>query len=159
MIPATAGSGANQDEIWALLPQPLISQGNGFVANRDTSSVQVNQTILATNNGKQLQQYTNLRRSYKFAVTFSLTSGTSGSGGGGSGGGDTGGGGTGGGTGVTFYQDANFAGASWTVGVGSYPIASLNASPVGNDNISSINIPAGYSVCLLYTSPSPRDRG
>ena len=157
VIPASSGSGANQDEIWALLPQPLISQGNGFVANRDTPSVQVNQTILATNNGKQLQQYTNLRRSYKFAVTFGLAS-TSGSGGGG-----TGGGGSGGGSGVTFYEDAHFAGASWSIGVGSYPIAALSASPVGNDSISSINIPAGYSVkacehgnfngtCNTYTS-------
>ena len=147
VIPATAGGGANQDEIWALLPDPLITQGSGFVANRDTASVQVNQTILATNNGKQVQQFTNLRRSYKFAVTFGHDIGNSGT--------------TGGSSGVTFYENGNFAGASWTVGVGSYP--NIIATPVGSDNISSIDIPAGFSVlacentnfggvCNTYTS-------
>ena len=77
VIPAEAGSGANQDEIWALLPAPLINQTTGFLANRDTTSVELNQTILATNAGKNLNQFTNLRRSYKFAIAFGLTDNSS----------------------------------------------------------------------------------
>ena len=72
VIPAEAGSGASQDEIWGLLPAPLILQSSDFQGNRDTASVAVNQTIQATNAGKQLNQFTGLRRSYKFAVTFGL---------------------------------------------------------------------------------------
>ena len=69
VIPATAGSGANQDEIWGYLPSPLISQGNGFVAGRDTAAIAVNQNPLQTNAGKALGQF-NLRRDYKVAITF-----------------------------------------------------------------------------------------
>jgi len=72
VIPAEAGRGNTQDEIFALLPNPLIAQANGFVQNRDSASVAINQKISSTNAGKALLEYTQLRRSYKFAVTFGL---------------------------------------------------------------------------------------
>ena len=72
VIPAEAGNGAEQDEIYALLPDPLVSQNTAFNPNMDSSSVALNEKITDTNAGKALREYTNLRRSYKFAVTFGL---------------------------------------------------------------------------------------
>ncbi|MEM7097841.1 MAG: PQQ-dependent sugar dehydrogenase [Pseudomonadota bacterium] len=72
VIPAEANGGGAQDAIWALLPAPLILQTTPFDPNRDTPVVQLNQSILAANNGRALNPYTNLRRSYKFAITFRL---------------------------------------------------------------------------------------
>ena len=73
VIPAEAGSGANQDEIWALLPVPLITQNNDFDPDVDAPLVVVNQNIATTNTGRDNGARTNLRRSYKFAMTFALT--------------------------------------------------------------------------------------
>ncbi|MEL6520407.1 MAG: DUF642 domain-containing protein [Pseudomonadota bacterium] len=67
VIPADTGAGA--DEIYGLLPAPLIGQANGFVAGRDAATVVVGQPIATTNAGKALNSF-NLARSYKFAVTF-----------------------------------------------------------------------------------------
>ena len=70
VIPAEAsGQGQGQDEIWGLLPSPLILQSSGFDASRDTSAVVVGESPLATNAGDSLAQF-NLQRSYKVAVTF-----------------------------------------------------------------------------------------
>lgn len=49
-------------------------------------------------------------------------------------------------TNVVVYSGSNFSGDSWSVGVGVYPFAAINGSPVGNDRISSISIPNGYEV-------------
>ena len=74
VIPAEAGNGASQDEIFGLLPSPLISQTNGFDPSRDVASVVVGESIAATNFGKALGSF-NLRRSYRFAVVLGLASG------------------------------------------------------------------------------------
>ncbi|MFB9184954.1 discoidin domain-containing protein [Dactylosporangium sucinum] len=49
-------------------------------------------------------------------------------------------------TGPTFYADANYAGAAATLAPGSYDLAQLQAAGIANDTISSIRVPAGYSV-------------
>ena len=67
------------------------------------------------------------------------------------------------GDGVTVYADGNNSGASWSIGPGTYSLASIAGSPVGNDKISSIEIAPGYAVkacehgsgggeCQTYTS-------
>ena len=77
VIPAEAGDGAAQDEVWALRPNPLINENTEFDAGLDTPAVVVNQNIQTTNAGEAVG-VANLRRSYKFAVGFSLTNGSSG---------------------------------------------------------------------------------
>lgn len=48
---------------------------------------------------------------------------------------------------VTLYEGPNYTGAAWGLTeVGRYDIAQLNASPVGNDSISSIRVSPGYKV-------------
>ena len=83
VIPAENNGGANQDEIWGLLPNPLISQSTGFLNDRDTPTVSSGEKITVTNQGKSLKEFVNLRRSYKFAITFFLfdSAGSGGSGG------------------------------------------------------------------------------
>ena len=70
VIPALANSGG--DEIWGYLPQPLISQDNGFIPNRATPSIEVGESILDTNAAidGSLGEF-DLGRTYKFAVEFS----------------------------------------------------------------------------------------
>ncbi|MCV6594732.1 MAG: DUF642 domain-containing protein, partial [Silicimonas sp.] len=62
--------GAGEDEIYALLPNPLINQTDPFQPDRDVPSVALGQPISTTNAGKALNPYPGLLRSYKFAVTF-----------------------------------------------------------------------------------------
>jgi hypothetical protein len=50
------------------------------------------------------------------------------------------------GSGPTFYADANFGGASATLGVGSYDLPQLQAAGIANDSISSIRVPSGFTV-------------
>ncbi len=69
VIPAVNSS--SEDEIWALLPSPLILASNGFIAGRDTPRVVEGESPRVTNNGKALTEYTNLKRSYQFAIRFS----------------------------------------------------------------------------------------
>jgi endo-1,4-beta-D-glucanase Y len=52
------------------------------------------------------------------------------------------------GTGVTFYQDANYGGKAVTLASGSYTLARLKAAGIPNDWMSSLKIPAGYSVAV-----------
>ena len=73
VIPAELGSGNSQDEIFALLPSPLILQTSGFDPSRDTATVVVGEKIAETNAGKSVNAFTQLRRSYKFSVSFSMT--------------------------------------------------------------------------------------
>ena len=49
---------------------------------------------------------------------------------------------------IMLYGGANYSGAIWGIGQGSTQLYMLQNSPVGNDNISSIKIPRGYSVKL-----------
>ncbi|MCP5545466.1 MAG: PQQ-dependent sugar dehydrogenase [Akkermansiaceae bacterium] len=75
VIPAEKQSGADQDEIWALLPDPLIDAGGGYQAGRATPALVEGQSPLVTNAGKALKAYTNLRRSYKFSIGLQLGDG------------------------------------------------------------------------------------
>ncbi len=80
VIPADSGTG--QDEVWALLPSPLILASSGFVSGRDTPAVVEGESPLVTNAGKALAEFTTLKRSYRFAVhfTFGFENGGGGSG-------------------------------------------------------------------------------
>ncbi|MDB4575704.1 PKD domain-containing protein [bacterium] len=68
VIPAINSAG--EDEIWALLPDPLILASEGFVAGRDTPVIVENESPLVTNAGKAINEYTTLNRSYSFAINF-----------------------------------------------------------------------------------------
>jgi hypothetical protein len=48
--------------------------------------------------------------------------------------------------GPTFYPNANYGGTGVTLGAGSYGIAQMQAAGITNDAISSIQVPAGYSI-------------
>jgi hypothetical protein len=50
------------------------------------------------------------------------------------------------GSGPTFYPDANYAGTGVSLAAGSYDLAQLQAAGIANDTISSIRVPAGYTV-------------
>ncbi|WP_432840113.1 galactose-binding domain-containing protein [Dactylosporangium sp. CA-092794] len=50
------------------------------------------------------------------------------------------------GAGPAFYADANYGGASATLAAGSYDLAQLQAAGIANDTVSSIRVPAGYTV-------------
>ncbi|REL26361.1 DUF1929 domain-containing protein [Thalassotalea euphylliae] len=69
VIPAVADGGADQDEIYGLLPSPLVDATKGFVAGIDTAKAVKNQKIANTNAGKNVSVF-NLRRNYKFAISF-----------------------------------------------------------------------------------------
>ncbi|MEM7131274.1 MAG: choice-of-anchor B family protein, partial [Chloroflexota bacterium] len=47
---------------------------------------------------------------------------------------------------ASFFADANYGGAEWAVQVGIYDLPAVLLSPVGNDEISSIEIEPGYEV-------------
>ena len=47
---------------------------------------------------------------------------------------------------IKLYADSNYSGTAWSIGPGITPLNMLLTSPVGNDNVSSIDIPRGYSV-------------
>ncbi|GAA2377121.1 glycosyl hydrolase family 95 catalytic domain-containing protein [Dactylosporangium salmoneum] len=50
------------------------------------------------------------------------------------------------GNGPTFYPDINYGGTGVTLAAGNYDIAQLQAAGIANDSISSIRVPAGYTV-------------
>jgi hypothetical protein len=50
--------------------------------------------------------------------------------------------------GPTFYQHDNFAGNSVSLGRGSYTLSQLIAAGIANDDITSVRVPAGYSVTI-----------
>jgi hypothetical protein len=52
----------------------------------------------------------------------------------------------GGGSSPAFYGDANYSGPSATLGTGSYDLPQLQAAGIANDSISSLRVPAGYTV-------------
>jgi alpha-L-fucosidase 2 len=63
------------------------------------------------------------------------------------------GGGGGGGTGgPTFYPDANYGGTGVSLGTGDYDLPQLQAAGIANDTISSIRVPAGYTVTAYADS-------
>ena len=68
VIPADQGT--SEDEIWGLLPAPLILQTMPFDGARDTALVAVGENPVDTNVGRALNEFTGLRRSYRFAVEF-----------------------------------------------------------------------------------------
>ena len=47
---------------------------------------------------------------------------------------------------VTVFSEPNFTGIQLELSEGIFQVADLNAGPIGNDNISSILVPAGYEV-------------
>ena len=49
-------------------------------------------------------------------------------------------------SGPTFYSDINYGGSAVTLGAGSYDLAQLQSAGIANDSISSIRVPAGYTV-------------
>jgi alpha-L-fucosidase 2 len=55
-------------------------------------------------------------------------------------------------SGPTFYPEINYAGAGVMLGVGSYDLAQLQAAGIGNDNISSIRVPSGFTVTAYADS-------
>ncbi|RYD24430.1 MAG: hypothetical protein EOP88_00040 [Verrucomicrobiaceae bacterium] len=73
VIPAATGAGNAEDDVWALLPEPLVLQTVPYSAGVATPSITLGQTIAASNAGKALKIYPNLQRSYKFAVSYSLS--------------------------------------------------------------------------------------
>jgi hypothetical protein len=54
--------------------------------------------------------------------------------------------------GPTFYSDINYGGAAVTLGTGSYDLAQLQSAGIANDSISSIRVPAGYTVTAYADS-------
>ena len=53
---------------------------------------------------------------------------------------------------VKLYAGSNFSGAAWSIDSGTTPLHMLSTSPVGNDRMSSIEIPPGFSVKLCVHS-------
>lgn len=49
---------------------------------------------------------------------------------------------------VTFYSNINYGGTAVTLGVGSYTMDQMIAAGIKNDDISSIKVPAGYTVTV-----------
>jgi uncharacterized repeat protein (TIGR03806 family) len=68
VIPAIDGD--LEDEIWALLPDPLIATSMGFDSSADTPAVFVGEDPMLTNSGKALVQYTALNRSYRYSIVM-----------------------------------------------------------------------------------------
>ncbi|WP_327008807.1 hypothetical protein OHA72_17060 [Dactylosporangium sp. NBC_01737] len=54
--------------------------------------------------------------------------------------------------GPTFYGDINFGGPAVSLGAGDYDLPQLQAAGKVNDNISSIRVPAGYTVTAFQHS-------
>ncbi|HYS37550.1 MAG TPA: glycoside hydrolase N-terminal domain-containing protein, partial [Pseudonocardiaceae bacterium] len=50
------------------------------------------------------------------------------------------------GSGPTFYVDAGYSGTAVALGAGSYDLPQLQAAGIANDSISSIRVPAGFTV-------------
>lgn len=73
VIPAATGAGNAEDDIWALLPEPLVTQNTPYHASVATPSITLGQTIAAANAGKALKIYPNLQRSYKFSVSYNVS--------------------------------------------------------------------------------------
>src|SRR6266568_2864974 len=53
---------------------------------------------------------------------------------------------TGASSGPTFYSDAGYSGTAVPLGAGSYDLPQLQAAGIANDSISSIRVPAGFTV-------------
>jgi uncharacterized repeat protein (TIGR03806 family) len=70
VIPAVTTGGTAEDDVWALLPDPLVTQTTPFNPAVASPALALGQTILTTNAGKPLKVYPNLQRSYKFSVSF-----------------------------------------------------------------------------------------
>ncbi|HWB36842.1 MAG TPA: hypothetical protein VHA75_12530, partial [Rugosimonospora sp.] len=59
------------------------------------------------------------------------------------------GGGTGG---PTFYSDINYGGTGVSLGAGNYDLSQLQSAGIANDSVSSIRVPAGYTVTAYADS-------
>ena len=55
-------------------------------------------------------------------------------------------------TGPTFYPDINYGGTGVRLGTGDYDLAQLQSLGIANDSISSIRVPAGFSVTAFGDS-------
>ena len=49
---------------------------------------------------------------------------------------------------AVLYKDADFSGASWSLPVGDYDITDFNASPIGNDAVSSFTLTSGFAIAI-----------
>ena len=58
---------------------------------------------------------------------------------------------------AVLYEGANFTGASWSLPVGEYDIAEINASSIGNDALSSLTVASGFSVELCLHNQQRED--
>ncbi|MFE2138116.1 peptidase inhibitor family I36 protein [Streptomyces sp. NPDC059466] len=47
---------------------------------------------------------------------------------------------------TTFYGDANYAGSAVSLAKGSYTVAQMEAAGIANDTMSSLKVPAGWTV-------------
>jgi alpha-L-fucosidase 2 len=54
--------------------------------------------------------------------------------------------------GPTFYPDINYGGTGVKLGVGNYDLAQLQSTGIGNDAISSIRVPSGFTVTAYADS-------
>jgi uncharacterized repeat protein (TIGR03806 family) len=72
VIPATTSGGNSEDDVWALLPDPLVTQNTPYNGALATPSIVTGQTIAASNAGKALKIYPSLRRSYKFSISYNI---------------------------------------------------------------------------------------
>jgi len=54
--------------------------------------------------------------------------------------------------GVIFYADGGFGGLGISLGAGSYTMAQLNAAGIPNDWMSSLRVPAGWTVQVFQNN-------
>lgn len=120
----------DQDEVWALSPNPLIDSSSGHVAGRDTPSVVEGQNIKTTNQGKALNEH-QLLRSYSFSISFSSNDIFKG---------------------ATLYTLADFGGSSVEFSDGHHDLADTS---IGANTASSLVVEDGY-VAYLCTGTTIR---
>ncbi|MCH6256583.1 malectin domain-containing carbohydrate-binding protein [Puniceicoccaceae bacterium K14] len=71
VIPASTTNGQAEDDIYGLLPAPLMSTSVPFNPDRDVPTIVEGETIAASNVGKSLNAY-NLQRSYKYKISYTI---------------------------------------------------------------------------------------
>ena len=116
-------TGLDQDEVWALLPFPLVEFEDGFVPDTDTPALVQGQKILTTNNGKSLGTY-NLLRSYRYSIGLSSNDIFNG---------------------ATLYTESGLTGTEETFSDG---ITLLSTTGIGAETVSSIKVEDGYVAYL-----------
>ncbi|MFK7803249.1 MAG: putative Ig domain-containing protein [Anaerolineae bacterium] len=125
-------SDLDQNEVWALLPDPLVEFSDGYIADTDTPALNQGEKVLITNQGKELKEY-NLLRSYSYSIGFSADDFFNG---------------------ATVYTGTNFTGDSVIFSDG---ITELGGTDIGDNNASSIKVTAGYVAYLCHKLSSDSD--